>query len=139
MRVRRAGVTIRDSKTPPDTPSDCPTIMKIYHNPRCSKSRQTLELIRDAGIEPEIVLYLETPPSQAELDRVLKRLGMQPQDLMRKGEPLYQELGLKGKELSRQEAIDLLVENPKLIERPIVVEGDRAVIGRPPETVRELL
>ena len=113
--------------------------MKIYHNPRCSKSRQTLELIRDAGIEPEIVLYLETPPSQAELDRVLKRLDKQPQDLMRKGEPLYQELGLKGKALSRKEAIALLVENPKLLERPIVVEGDRAVIGRPPETVRELL
>lgn len=113
--------------------------MRIYHNPRCTKSRQTLELIREAGVEPEIVLYLETPPSAAELDRLLKLLGMQPQDLFRKGEPLYKELGLKDRKLSRKEAIQILIDNPKLIERPIVVEGGRAVLGRPPENVKELL
>ena len=113
--------------------------MKIYHNPRCSKSRQTLELIRQAGVEPEIVLYLESPPTEAELDEVLILLDLQPQDLMRKGEACYKELGLKGKEMSRDEAVRIMVENPKLIERPIVIAGDRAVLGRPPENVQSLL
>lgn len=113
--------------------------MKIYHNPRCGKSRQTLALIREAGVEPEIVEYLKTPPSRAELDRLLKLLDMQPQELMRKGEKVYKELGLGRRTLTRKEAIDVMVENPILIERPIVVEGDRAVLGRPPENVNELL
>ena len=81
--------------------------MKIYHNPRCNTSRQTLAQIREAGIEPEIVEYLKTPPSAAELDRVLKLLDLQPQDILRKKEPLYKELGLGKKQLSRKEAIAL--------------------------------
>ncbi len=113
--------------------------IRIYHNPRCSKSRQTLQLIQQAGIEPEIVEYVDHPPSQKELDAILKSLNMEPQDLMRKGEAIYKELDLKNRELTRREAIKVLVENPKLIERPIVVKGARAVLGRPPENVRELL
>lgn len=113
--------------------------IRIYHNPRCSKSRQTLKLIRDAGIEPEVIEYLDSPPSTRELDQLLKKLGMEPQDLMRKGESLYRELGLAKQELSRKEALEILHEHPKLIERPIVVKGDRAVLGRPPESVEELL
>lgn len=113
--------------------------MKIYHNPRCSKSRQTLQLIREAGIEPEIVEYLQTPPSASELDRMLKVLGLQPGELIRKGEAVYKELGLAGQTLSRKDAIKVMVENPKLIERPIVVDGKKAVLGRPPENVNELL
>ena len=113
--------------------------MKIYHNPRCSKSRRTLELIREAGVEPEIVEYLDTPPAQDELDDILQMLGIEPEDLMRKGEAIYKELGLAGKKLSRTEAVKMMVENPKLIERPIVVQGEKAILGRPPENVEALL
>ena len=113
--------------------------MKILHNPRCSKSRQTLALIQQAGVEPEVVLYLETPPTAGELDEILGKLDMEPADLMRRSEEVYRELGLAGQELSRQEAIDVLVNNPKLIQRPIVIAGERAVLGRPPENVKELL
>ncbi len=113
--------------------------MKIYHNPRCSKSRQTLALIREAGVEPEIVEYLQTPLTAEELDKILKLLSLEPQDLMRRGEAIYRELGLGERKLSRDEAIALMVEHPKLIERPIVVKGRKAVIGRPPENVRDLL
>ena len=113
--------------------------MKILHNPRCSKSRQTLALIEQAGIEPDILLYLETPPTADEMDEILGKLEMEPADLFRRGEDIYGELGLAGRELSRQEAIDLLVNHPKLIERPIVIAGERAVLGRPPENVKELL
>ena len=116
-----------------------PSIMRIYHNPQCSKSRQTLALIREAGIEPEIVEYLERPPRPEELDRILNLLDVEPRNLMRKSEAVYKELGLAEKQLSRKEAIAVLVEHPKLIERPIVVSGERAVIGRPPENVRDLL
>ena len=111
----------------------------MYHNPRCSKSRQTLKLIQDAGIAPEVIEYLDSPPSTRELAQILQKLGIEPRELMRKGESIYKELGLASRELSRQEAIQLLHEHPRLIERPIVVKGDRAVIGRPPETVLELL
>lgn len=113
--------------------------MKIYHNPRCTKSRQTLQIIRDAGVEPDVVEYLRDPPDRSELEEILAMLGIEPQELMRKKEPLYKELGLSCRELSREEAIEVLVANPKLIERPIVVSGGRAVIGRPPERVRALL
>jgi len=113
--------------------------MKIYHNPRCSKSRQTLALIRDAGIDPEIVEYLDDPPTQKELDRILKMLKLEPQQLMRKGEAVFKELGLGKKSLSRAATIKLLVEHPKLIERPIVVQGKQAILGRPPENVQALL
>ena len=113
--------------------------MKIYHNPHCSKSRQTLKLIEESGTEPEIIEYLNTPPTAAELDDILKKLDMQPHELMRKGEAVYKELRLKTQELSRREAIKVMVENPKLIERPIVVKGKKAVLGRPPENVTQLL
>ena len=113
--------------------------MKIYHNPRCSKSRQTLSLIEEKGVEVEIVDYLNDPPSQSELDTVLKMLDMEPQDLMRKGEAIYKELGLRDKNLSRKEAIKVMCQNPKLIERPIVIKGKKAILGRPPENVKELL
>ena len=113
--------------------------MKIYHNPRCGKSRQTLALIEDAGIEPEVIEYLKTPPTAEELDAILKKLKMEPQELMRKGEAIYKELNLAERELSRDEAIAVMLEHPKLIERPIVVQGRKAVLGRPPENVKELL
>lgn len=111
----------------------------IFHNPRCSKSRETLSLLESQGIQPTVVRYLETPPSAEELDRILTQLGMEPQELMRTKEDRYEELGLAGKTLSRQEAIRVMVENPVLIERPIVVRGNKAVIGRPPERIKELL
>lgn len=111
----------------------------IYHNPRCSKSRQTLQLIRDAGVEPEVVEYLKTPPSAAELDDLLQKLGLQPIELMRRKEPVFKELGLANRELTRAEALAVLADNPVLIERPIVVKGHQAVIGRPPENARQLL
>ena len=113
--------------------------VRIYHNPRCSKSRQTLKLIHDAGIDPEIIHYLDSPPSTCELEQILQKLRIEPQELMRKGEAVYKEFGLASRDLTRQEAIQLLHEHPKLIERPIVVRGDRAVLGRPPENVLELL
>ena len=111
----------------------------IYHNPRCSKSRQTLALLEERGIAPRVVDYLKTPPSAAELKTILKKLGLRPRDLMRKGEPLYAELGLKDRDLDDDALIALMVANPILIERPIVVSGSKAAIGRPPESVLEIL
>ena len=116
-----------------------PMTVRIYHNPRCSKSRQTLKLIQEAGREPEVIEYLNSPPSTRELGQILTKLGITPQELMRTGESIYKELELSKRELSRKEAIQLLHDYPKLIERPIVVQGDRAVLGRPPENVLELL
>lgn len=113
--------------------------MKILHNPRCTKSRQALALLEEAGVEVEVVRYLETPPSVEELGEILDRLGMEPRELLRRGEAIYRELGLKDADLSREEVIRVMVENPKLIERPIVVDGNRAVVGRPPENVLSLL
>ncbi len=112
--------------------------MKIYHNPRCSKSRQTLQLITDAGIEPEIVEYLKDTPTAEELAEIISKLGIKPYELLRKGEVDFKEL-FKGRELSDAKWINIMVKYPKLIERPIVVKGDRAVLGRPPENVSELL
>jgi arsenate reductase len=111
----------------------------IYHNPRCSKSRQTLALLEEKGVEPKVVHYLETPPSIAELKRILKRLGLKPRDLLRIGEPRYAELGLKDKDLTDDALLALMVNNPILIERPIVVSGDKAALGRPPEAVLKIL
>ena len=116
-----------------------PAQMKIYHNPRCGKSRQTLQRIADAGVEPEVIEYLKSPPTAEELDGVLKKLGLEPRELMRTKETVYKELGLTGKQLSRADAIQVMVENPVLIERPIVIEGNKAILGRPPENVDELL
>ena len=109
----------------------------IYHNPRCTKSRSTLELLRQRGIEPAIVLYLETPPDTAELRAIVAKLGIEPEQLVRKGEEIYK-TEYAGKKLTRAQWIEALVRHPILIERPIVVSGDRAVIGRPPENVRTL-
>ena len=112
--------------------------MKIYHNPRCRKSRETLAIIEEKGASPEIIEYLKTPPSKQELQTILSKLGIQASQLVRKGEAIYKE-NFKGKDISEAEWLDILVEYPKLIERPIVVEGNKAVIGRPPENVLELL
>ena len=111
----------------------------IYHNPRCSKSRQTLQLLQEKGIEPEIVRYLETPPDAAQLRSVLKMLGIGPRELMRTKEKEYKESGADNPELDDEQLIALMVAHPKLIERPIVVSEGRAAIGRPPESVLEIL
>ena len=111
----------------------------IYHNPRCSKSRATLDLLRDRGIEPEIIEYLKTPPDAATLDGLLDALGMEPRDLMRKGEEPYKEHNLGDESLGRDELLVAMVANPILIERPIVVSGDKVALGRPPEAVLEIL
>ncbi|MDH5558581.1 MAG: arsenate reductase (glutaredoxin) [Alphaproteobacteria bacterium] len=111
----------------------------IYHNPRCSKSRQTLQLLADKGIEPEIVEYLNTPPDAATLDEFLVKLGMEPRDLMRKKEEPYKALNLADESLNRAALIAAMVENPILIERPIVVTGGKVAIGRPPEQVLAIL
>ena len=111
----------------------------IYHNPRCSKSRQTLQLLKDKGIEPAVVEYLQTPPDAATLDKFLTRLGMAPRDLMRKKEAPYKALNLADQSLDRAALIKAMVENPILIERPIVVKGNKIALGRPPESVLEIL
>jgi len=111
----------------------------IYHNPRCSKSRATLALLEERGIGPNVVTYLETPPSEAELDGILRALGKEPRDLMRKGEEVYKAKGLDDESLSRAGLIKAMMENPTLIERPIVVNGAKAAIGRPPENVLDIL
>ncbi len=114
-------------------------MITIYHNPRCSKSRQTLALLEEKGIEPEIVLYLETPPDATTLRGLLDKLGKSPRELMRKGEAAYKENGLADTSLSDDELIEAMVRHPKLIERPIVVNGERAALGRPPESVLDIL
>jgi arsenate reductase len=111
----------------------------IYHNPRCSKSRQTLQLLQDKGIEPTIVEYLELPPDAVTLDAILKQLDMEPRDLMRQKEPEYETLNLGDPGLSREVLIQAMVEHPMLIERPIVVANKKAALGRPPENVLEIL
>lgn len=111
----------------------------IWHNPRCSKSRATLALLEERGIKPEIVLYLETPPSAADLDSVLKKLGREPRELMRKGEDPYRALDLANAALSRDALIKAMVKNPILIERPVVLANGKAAVGRPPEDVLKIL
>lgn len=113
--------------------------VNIYHNPRCTKSRQTLDLLRNQGLEPEVILYLEKPPGRAKLRELLKMLGMAPRDLLRKGEQVYKDLNLKDPGLSDEALIDAMAENPILIERPIVVTNGRAALGRPPENVLDIL
>lgn len=113
--------------------------VRIYHNPRCSKSRQTLALLEERGIQPDIIRYLETPPNAAELRRLVDALGVSTvRDIIRVKESEYKELGLDDPALSDDALIEALADNPKLIERPIVVRGDRAAIGRPPEAVLDL-
>ena len=111
----------------------------IYHNPRCSKSRQTLELIREKAGDPEIIEYLKTPPSADELRQVLALLGMKPRELLRKKESEYKEAGLDNMDLSDDDIIEAMIRHPKVIERPIVVVDGKAAIGRPPENVEHIL
>jgi arsenate reductase len=113
--------------------------IRIYHNPRCSKSRATLALLVEQGIEPEIQLYLESPPDATELRSILNKLGKTPRELMRKGEAEYREQGLMDESLSDDDLIKAMVATPKLIERPIVLANGRAAIGRPPESVLDIL
>jgi len=113
--------------------------VQILHNPRCSKSRATLEVLKDKGIDPEIILYLDTPPDKDTLVSILKKLDMQPRDLMRKGQAEYKQLGLNSDQLSDAELIAAMQKTPILIERPIVLANDKASIGRPPESVLEIL
>lgn len=111
--------------------------MKIYHNPRCGTSRKTLGIIQEAGIEPEIILYMKDSVSFQELSEVIDKLGISPEDLLRKKETIFKEK-FKGKSLSDKAWIEAMIEFPKLMERPIVVNGDKAILGRPPENVTEL-
>ena len=113
--------------------------MKIYHNPRCSKSRKTLEILKHQGQEPEIIKYLETPPSVEEIKMVLSLLKLAPRDLMRKNEPEYKENNMDDLSLTAGDLIKLMHEYPKVIERPIVINNNKAVIGRPPESVLDIL
>lgn len=114
-------------------------MVSIYHNPRCSKSRQTLALLEERGITPDIVLYLETPPSAETLSDLLAKLGITPRQLLRKGEDAYKENNLSDTSLTDQQLIDAMVASPKLIERPIVINGSKAALGRPPEQVLDIL
>ena len=111
----------------------------IWHNPRCSKSRQTLAILKEKGIEADIVLYLENPPTSLQIQNVLDLLKFKPRDLMRKKESIYTKLNLGDEALSSDFLIEKMVENPALIERPIVISGNQAVLGRPPENVMNLL
>jgi arsenate reductase len=115
------------------------TDLKIYHNPRCSKSRQTLALIEEKGLTPTIIRYLESPPDAAEISDLLMKLGISARALLRKGEQDYKDQNLKNTQLSEAELIDAMATHPKLIERPIVVKNNKAILGRPPENVLDLI
>ena len=111
----------------------------IYHNPRCSKSRQTLQLLEERGVKPEIVLYLEDTPDAGTLKGLLAKLNMTARELIRSGEDAYKENNLADQSLSEDQLIAAMVEHPKLVQRPIVVNGDKAAMGRPPEAVLNIL
>jgi arsenate reductase len=110
----------------------------IYHNPKCAKSRETLKLLEARGIETRVIEYLKTPPTEAELKRLLTQLGLKPRELLRTKEPEYKEAGLADPNLSDGDIIRAMIKHPRLIERPIVVHGKKAVLGRPPQKVLEL-
>ena len=112
---------------------------KIYHNPRCSKSRQTLALINENEMDVEIIEYLKTPPTEKQLKEIIQMLGITPRELLRKGEKEYKEAGLNNMDLTDKQIIDAMVSHPKLIERPIVIKDGQARIGRPPELVLEIV
>lgn len=113
--------------------------VEMLHNPRCSKSRQTLAILQENGVEPQIIDYLATPPSKERLQEILDLLGMSPRELMRKGEDIYKENNLAGPDLSDDALIQAMLDHPKLIERPIVLANGKARIGRPPESVLEII
>ena len=112
---------------------------RIFHNPRCSKSRQTLQILQDHGVQTDVIEYLKEPPDFNMLQQILTMLGIGPRDLLRKHEDSYKELQLDRAELSDDELIQAMVDHPKLIERPIVIRDGKAIIGRPPEKVLEIL
>lgn len=132
---------------PPHSPqsADSPSVLSamtsptLFHNPHCSKSRQALALLQARGIEPRIVRYLDTPPTPQALERLLHQLGLEPRELMRRDEPAYRELGLDDPALDRAALVAALAAHPRLIQRPILVNGTRAAIGRPPEAILEIL
>ena len=113
--------------------------VKIYHNPRCSKSRQTLQLLQEHGVEPKVVEYLKTPPDKDTLKKILEQLQLSPRDLIRHKEPEYKENHLDDPSLSDEQLIEAMLKHPKLIERPIVVSDKGVALGRPPENVLEVL
>ena len=113
-------------------------MIKIYHNPRCSKSRQGLEILENSGKEFEIVKYLETVPSKSELESIIRLLNISPLELVRKNEVVWKE-NYKGKTLTDTEIIAAMVTHPKLIERPIVINGNKAIIGRPPSAIKAII
>lgn len=111
----------------------------IYHNPRCTKSRETMQLLEKKGVKPQVIEYLKTPPSASELKALIEKMGITPRDLLRKGEEPYKSLKLSDKTLSDTALIKAMADNPILIERPIVVNGKKAALGRPPENVLKVL
>ncbi|MGP0630796.1 arsenate reductase (glutaredoxin) [Nitrospina sp. 32_T5] len=113
--------------------------VKMYHNPECSKSRATLELLKEKGVEPQVIEYLKTPPPADELKNILGKLGLSPRELMRKKEDEYGELNLDNPGLTDDELIQAMAQNPILIERPIVLANGKAALGRPPEQVLDIL
>ncbi len=115
------------------------TAVTIYHNPRCSKSRQTLQILEEQGLTPEIVLYLENTPNTQTLSAIITKLGITPRELLRKGEEAYKVNNLKDTSLTDAQLVDAMITHPKLIERPIVLANNQARIGRPPESVLEIL
>ncbi len=113
--------------------------IKIYHNPHCSKSRAALALLEENDITPEIIYYLETPPDTDELKSLLNKLGMDIREILRKNEAEYDEFGLEDESLNEEIVLDIVSRHPKLIQRPILIQGDRAILGRPPENVLQLI
>ena len=113
--------------------------VKIYHNPRCSKSRQTLELLQEKGIDPEVIRYMDDPPDEATLRELIQMLGITPRELMRRHEKVYKDAGLDDPTFTDDELIEAMAQCPSLIERPIVIKDGKAVLGRPPESVLEIL
>lgn len=111
----------------------------IYHNPRCSKSRATLALLEENNVNPQIIYYLESPPDTEQLQELLQKLGLGIRELLRKSEAEYEQLGLDNDSLADEIILDIVSNHPKLIQRPIVIRGDKAIIGRPPENVLELI
>jgi len=111
----------------------------IYHNPRCSKSRQTLSLLQEKSININVIEYLKTPPDISQLKQILKQLGYEPRQLMRKSELIYKDLGLGNENKTAEDLVNAMAQNPILIERPIVLSGEKAAIGRPPESVLNVL
>jgi arsenate reductase len=113
--------------------------IKIFHNPKCSKSRATLQLLEEHNLEPLIIKYLEEPMDKDTIENILKKLGKEPREIMRKTEQPYELNGLKDKNLTRPQLIEAIIQNPILMERPIVLTNTKAAIGRPPETVLKIL